>query len=177
MSSGSVMGGLSRTSKEAARILGACGKQVVIIETVGVGQSELDIAEATDTVLVIVTPESGDTIQIMKAGLMEIADIFVVNKADRPGAEDIAMSIGAMLDRSMLKRAWKPPIYLTSASVNKGFDQLYDGIWRHNKFLKEDSKLEERRKNQLEQELRMRIENEFTRILWKAVVERGTSVE
>ena len=90
MSSGRVMGGLARTSKEAARILDACGKQVIIIETVGVGQSELDIAEATDTVLVILTPESGDSIQTMKAGLMEIADIFVVNKADRPGAEDIS---------------------------------------------------------------------------------------
>ena len=90
MSSGRVMGGLRRTSKEAARILDASGKQVVIIETVGVGQSELDIAEATDTVLVILTPESGDSIQTMKAGLMEIADIFVVNKADRPGAEDIS---------------------------------------------------------------------------------------
>jgi LAO/AO transport system kinase len=172
MSSGSVMGGLARTSKEAARILDACGKQVIIVETVGVGQSELDIAEATDTVLVIITPESGDSIQIMKAGLMEIADIFAVNKADRPGAEDIAMSLRGMLDRSMIKRIWDPPIFLTSASVNKGFNELYDGIWRHHRFLKENSRLEERRKKQLEQELRMRIENEFSRVLWKQIVEK-----
>ena len=135
MSSGRVMGGLARTTKEASRILDACGKQIIIIETVGVGQSELDIAEATDTVLVIITPESGDSIQIMKAGLMEIADIFVVNKADRPGAEDISIAIQGMLKRSLRKRGWMPPIYLTSASVNEGMTELYDGIWEHYRYL------------------------------------------
>jgi LAO/AO transport system kinase len=172
MSSGRVMGGLARTSKEAARILDASGKQIIIIETVGVGQSELDIAEATDTVLVILTPESGDSIQIMKAGLMEIADIFVVNKADRPGAEDISTSIKGMLGRTLQKREWDPLIFLTSASINKGIEALYDGIWSHYHFLQKDSKLEERRKKQLRQELSSRIEKEFAKILWKDVVEK-----
>ncbi len=172
MSSGRVMGGLARTSREAARILDACGKQIIIIETVGVGQSELDIAEATDTVLVIMTPESGDSIQIMKAGLMEIADIFVVNKADRPGAEDISTSIKGMLRRTLQKRDWDPLLFLTSASVNQGIEALYDGIWSHFRFLQQDSKLEERRKRQLRQELRTRIENEFSRIFWKDVIEK-----
>ncbi len=169
MSSGRVMGGLARTSKEAARILDACGKQIIIIETVGVGQSELDIAEATDTVLVILTPESGDSIQIMKAGLMEIADIFVVNKADRPGAEDISTSIRGMLKRSLRKRDWDPQIFLTSASVSKGMDDLYAGIWSHYDHLTENLRLEERRKRQLRQELHTRIENEFAKILWDMV--------
>jgi LAO/AO transport system kinase len=172
MSSGRVMGGLARTSKEAARILDASGKQVIIIETVGVGQSELDIAEATDSVLVVLTPESGDSIQTMKAGLMEIADIFVVNKADRPGAEDISMSIKGMLGRTLQKRDWDPLIFLTSASVNKGIEALYDGIWSHYRYLNQDSKLEERRKKQLKQELHTRIENEFAKILWDLVDKR-----
>ena len=172
MSSGRVLGGLARTSKEAARILDASGKQVIIIETVGVGQSELDIAEATDTVLVIITPESGDSIQIMKAGLMEIADIFVVNKSDRPGAEDISISIKGMLGRTLQKRDWEPLVFLTSASVNKGIEALYEGIWCHHRYLNEDSKLEERRKKQFEQELQTRIENEFARILWNFVDKR-----
>lgn len=169
MSSGRVMGGLARTSKEAARILDACGKQIIIIETVGVGQSELDIAEATDTVIVVLTPESGDSIQIMKAGLMEIADIFVVNKADRPGAEDISTSIRGMLKRSMRKRDWDPLIFLTSASVSRGIEALYAGIWSHYDHLDENSRLEERRKRQLKQELHTRIENEFAKILWDMV--------
>jgi LAO/AO transport system kinase len=166
------MGGLARTTKEASRILDACGKQIIIIETVGVGQSELDIAEATDTVLVIITPESGDSIQIMKAGLMEIADIFVVNKADRPGAEDISIAIQGMLKRSLRKRGWMPPIYLTSASVNEGMTELYDGIWEHYRYLQDEDRLSERRKSQLKQELRQRMEEELSKIIWQDVIEK-----
>ena len=141
MSSGKVMGGLARTTKEASRILDACGKQIIIIETVGVGQSELDIAQATDTVLVIVVPESGDSIQIMKAGLMEIADIFVINKADRPGVENILQAIEGMLERSIEVQAmldksrrkpldWKHPIILTAAAfpvIQRRTDEAADG--------------------------------------------------
>jgi len=172
MSSGRVMGGLARTTKEASRILDASGKQIIIIETVGVGQSELEIAEATDTVLVVITPESGDSIQIMKAGLMEIADIFVVNKADRPGAEDIAIATENMLKRSLRKREWMPPIFLTSASVNEGIAQLYDGIWDHHRFLQSESRLQERRKSQLRQELRQRMEEELSQLIWQDVIEK-----
>jgi len=172
MSSGRVMGGLARTTKEASRILDASGKQIIIIETVGVGQSELDIAEATDTVLVVITPESGDSIQIMKAGLMEIADIFVVNKADRPGAEDIAIAIENMLKRSLRKREWMPPMFLTSASLNEGIPQLYAGIWDHHRFLQNESRLQERRKSQLKQELRQRMEEELSQLIWQDVVEK-----
>jgi GTPase len=172
MSSGRVMGGLARTTKEASRILDASGKQIIIIETVGVGQSELDIAEATDTVLVVITPESGDSIQIMKAGLMEIADIFVVNKADRPGAEDIAIAIENMLKRGLRKREWMPPMFLTSASLNEGIPQLYAGIWDHHRFLQNESRLQERRKSQLKQELRQRMEEELSQLIWQDVVEK-----
>ncbi|MFQ5485460.1 MAG: methylmalonyl Co-A mutase-associated GTPase MeaB [Desulfobacterales bacterium] len=174
MSSDKVMGGLSRTTKEASRILDASGRRIVIVETVGVGQSELDIAEATDTVIVILTPESGDSIQIMKAGLMEIADIFVVNKADRSGAEDISLSIQGMLDRSLRKRDWTPPIFLTTASLNRGMDELYEGIWTHSRYLQQDSMLEKRRKAQLKLELQKRIESEFSHILWQDNIEKSS---
>jgi len=167
MSAGRVMGGLARTTKEASRILDASGRKIIIIETVGVGQSELDIAQATDTVLVVLVPESGDSVQIMKAGLMEIADVFVINKADRPGAENISLSIQGMLDRSLRKMEWKPPIFLTSASLNRGLDQLYEGIWSHYRYLHQNSRLETRRKAQLKNELRYLIEAEFSEKLWR----------
>ena len=188
MSAGRVMGGLARTTKEASRILDASGKQIIIIETVGVGQSELDIAQATDTVLVIVVPESGDSIQIMKAGLMEIADIFVINKADRPGVENILQAVEGMLERSievqqMLDESkrkppmeWKHPIFLTSASFNRGITELYEGIWDHHRHLQENLRLENRRKSQLKNELKHRIQIEFSEVLWGNVI-RGNNIE
>ena len=161
MSAGRVMGGLAETTKEASRILDAGGKEIIIVETVGVGQSELDIAQATDTVVVALMPDSGDTVQMMKAGLMEIADIFVVNKADRPGAESLSASIEGMLDRASQAMEWKPPVLLTAASLNRGMDSLYDTIWSHTQFLKEDSRLEKRRKAQMRNEMQTRIEGEL----------------
>ena len=187
MSAGKVMGGLARTTKEASRILDASGKQIIIIETVGVGQSELDIAQATDTVLVMIVPESGDSIQIMKAGLMEIADIFVINKADRPGVENILRAIEGLLERNievqqMLDESrrkpmdWKHPIFLTSAAFNRGILELYQGIWGHHQHLQENSRLENRRKAQLKNELKHRIEIELSEVLWKNVV-KGNNIE
>ena len=158
MSAGRVMGGLSRTAKDTSRILDACGKKVVIIETVGVGQSELDIAQATDTVLVVLVPESGDSIQTLKAGLMEIGDIFAVNKSDRAGAENIASSIKSMLDRAILKMEWQPPVFLTSATLNDGMVKLYDGLWDHYQHLQEEDRLKQRRKNQLRSELLRKVD-------------------
>ena len=117
MSAGRTMGGLAGATKDAAHILDACGKQIIMIETVGVGQSELDIAQATDTVVVVLVPEVGDTIQILKAGLMEIADIYVVNKADRPGAETLSQAIDTVLDRAPRPKGRRAPVFRTSASV------------------------------------------------------------
>ena len=158
MSAGRVMGGLSRTAKDASRILDACGREVVIIETVGVGQSELDIAQATDTVLVTVVPESGDNIQTLKAGLMEIGDIFVVNKSDRSGAEDMASSINAMLDLAPQKMDWLPAVFLTAATLNQGVEELYEGLWNHYHHLQEGNRLKLRRKNQLRDELARKVD-------------------
>ena len=165
MSSGNIMGGLSRTTKEAARILDACGKNIIIIETVGVGQSELDVAKATDTVVVMLTPESGDGVQIMKAGLIEVADIFVVNKSDRPGAENIAHGLKGMLDRIDYRLSWKPPIFMTSASLNRGIDKLYDGLCEHKQYLNCDRNIKQRRQHQIEEELKRNIETEFIKLI------------
>jgi LAO/AO transport system kinase len=123
MSAGGVMGGLARATQDAARVLDASGRRIILIETVGVGQTELDITQATDTVLVVLTPESGDAIQVMKAGLIEIADVFAINKADRPGADGLEQALAGMLDRkAAAPDGWRPPVCLTSASLNRGGD-------------------------------------------------------
>ena len=166
MSAGKIMGGLSRTTKEAARILDASGRDIIIIETVGVGQSELDIAKATDTVVVMLTPESGDGVQIMKAGLMEIADVFVVNKCDRPGADNIGHSIKGMLDRIDARLDWRPPVFMTSAVMNQGIEAFYEGVCEHRRYLKRDNKMEQRRRQQIKEELKHHVEAEFTRLIW-----------
>lgn len=153
MSAGRTMGGIASATKDAARILDACGKQIIMIETVGVGQSELDIAQATDTVVVVLVPEAGDSIQILKAGLMEIADLYVINKADRPGAETICQALDSMLDRMPRAAEWRPPVVTTSASLNQGIEALYGGIWDHHRYLQEDARLAHRRKSQLRVEL------------------------
>ncbi|MBI4773936.1 MAG: methylmalonyl Co-A mutase-associated GTPase MeaB [Deltaproteobacteria bacterium] len=173
MSAGKIVGGLSETTKEAARILDACGKDVIIVETVGVGQSELDIAGATDTVLVVLVPESGDSVQIMKAGLMEIADVFAVNKSDRSGAETIAESIGTMLERrsTFYKTKWVPRVFLVAAMRNWGINELYEGIRKHRTHLQNDSHLENRRKTQLKVELRRLVEKEIVRLVWQRLNE------
>lgn len=169
MSAGKTMGGLSRATQDAARVLEASGRNIILIETVGVGQSELDVAKATDTVLVVLTPEAGDSIQMMKAGLLEIADVYAVNKSDRPGADSLSLAIQGMLDRqAMIKggSTWRPPICPTSASLGHGIQELYGCIWRHHDHLKQTSMLEEHRKSRLKEELRKKIEEELARVVW-----------
>jgi len=128
------LGGVSNGTREAAFILDASGKDIVIIETVGVGQSEIDIMRIADTVCVILVPGLGDDIQIMKAGIMEIADVFVVNKADREGADKVARETRAMLD--LLKdKDWIPPVLLTVAEDGSGLPELVSEIESHKKFM------------------------------------------
>lgn len=118
------MGGLARATAEVALLLDAAGKRQVLIETVGVGQDEVDIVRLADCVLVVLVPGMGDDIQNMKAGLMEIGDIFVLNKADREGAERLEQQLVAMLSLVMPRDGWHPPIVRTVASENKGIDAL-----------------------------------------------------
>jgi LAO/AO transport system kinase len=129
------LGGLSRSTQEAALILDACGKDVVIIETVGVGQSEVDIVKIADTVGLILVPGMGDDIQVMKAGIMEIADVFIVNKADRDGADRVSTEVNMMLDLLGM-RPWRPPVLKTIAERGEGVKEVVSEMIRHADFLK-----------------------------------------
>jgi len=168
------LGGLSRKTIDAADVLSAAGYDYVIMETVGVGQSELDIARAADTTMVVLVPESGDSIQAMKAGLMEIADFYVLNKSDRPGAESAITSIKTIL---MMKNHtgndWFPNIIKSIASENIGIKEIAHEIENHNSYLLAEDRL--RIKRELNTKLRIKeiVKNFLTEDLWnKYRVER-----
>jgi LAO/AO transport system kinase len=127
------LGGLARATAEVALLLDAAGKRRVLIETVGVGQDEIDIVRLADCVLVVMVPGMGDDIQNMKAGLMEIGDIFVLNKADREGAERLEQQLIAMLSLVMPREGWHPPIVKTVATENKGIEELAGTIGKFEK--------------------------------------------
>ena len=125
------LGGLARATSEVALVLDAAGKDIVLIETVGVGQDEIDIVRTADVSLVTIVPGSGDEVQALKAGIMEIADIFVVNKADREGADRTVASIEALLSlQSFAAGEWRPPIIKTEATTGKGVPELLDAVER-----------------------------------------------
>jgi LAO/AO transport system kinase len=124
------LGGLSRATSDVALVLDAAGKDIVIIETVGVGQDEVDIVRTADVSIVVVVPGAGDDVQAIKAGIMEIGDIFVVNKADREGADRAAQAIAANLSLGEVKNDWKPPIVKTEATRAIGVDELWRQIGR-----------------------------------------------
>lgn len=147
------LGGLALAVPDAVRVLGAAGLPVVIVETVGVGQMEIEVASSADTTMVVVTPGWGDSMQANKAGLLEIADIFVINKADRPGAREARRDLEQMLDLSSLG-AWRPPIVDTVASSGEGLAALWDEIARHRAHLRQSGKMEQRRAERLGHELR-----------------------
>jgi len=127
------LGGLARSTAEVALLLDAAGKRQVLIETVGVGQDEIDIVRLADCVLVVLVPGLGDDIQNMKAGLMEIGDIFVLNKADREGADRLEEQLHAMLSLVMPRDGWHPPVVRTVATENRGIDELADTIEKFRK--------------------------------------------
>jgi len=122
------LGGLARSTAEVALLLDAAGKRQVLIETVGVGQDEIDIVRLADCVVVVLVPGLGDDIQNMKAGLMEIADIFVLNKADREGADRLEEQLRAMLSLVMPRDGWHPPVVRTVATENRGIDLLAEAV-------------------------------------------------
>ncbi len=139
-------GGLSRATGEVLRLFDAFGMDVVIIETVGVGQTELDIVDIADTTLVVLVPESGDTVQTMKAGLMEIADIFIVNKADREGADKMVSDLKGMVElNESREREWKIPVLLTQANQDQGVDEVHEELNRHREFLSKETSEAERK--------------------------------
>lgn len=152
-------GGLPRTASSVIKLLDAAGKDLILVETVGVGQTEIDIMEASDTTVVVLVPEGGDTIQAMKAGLMEIADIFAVNKADRPGADYIIAELEGMLSQKVSTNSWEVPVVRTEAINNVGTDDLYQAVYRHRKSLETSGRLTSRRANQRRKDLLRIIEH------------------
>jgi len=158
------LGGLSRSTQEAALILDACGKDVVLIETVGVGQSEVDIVKIADTVGLILVPGMGDDIQIMKAGIMEIADIFIVNKADRDGADRVATEVNMMLDLLGM-RPWRPPVLKTVAERSEGVEEVVSEMVRHADFLRRSEEGRRRRWQRLGMEVEEILRREIAAIV------------
>jgi LAO/AO transport system kinase len=147
------LGGLSLAVPDAVRLLGAAGMKVVIVETVGVGQMEVEIASAADTTVVVVTPGWGDSMQANKAGLLEVADVFVINKADRPGVREARRDLEQMLDLAR-PGAWRPEIVDTTATAAEGVDELWGAVARHRAHLLASGQLTTRRADRLSLELR-----------------------
>jgi LAO/AO transport system kinase len=161
------LGGLALAAPEAIRVLAATGSEVVLVETVGVGQVEVEIAGAADTTVVVLNPGWGDAVQAAKAGLLEVADVFAINKADRPGADETRRDLEAMLDMNMSMGEWRPPIVMTTASTGDGAARLWKEIGAHRAYLGGGRELSRRREQQLLDELRRvtvsRIERDVRR--------------
>ena len=146
------LGGVARSTSDVLKILEAAGYERLLLETVGVGQSELEIMEMADTVIVVLNPGTGDGIQAIKAGIMEIADVFVVNKADLPGAERLKNDIQMMLDMNG-EKPWRPPIVLTSVLEQRGLSDLRERITAHQNYLLQSGRNFERQKEFFRQEV------------------------
>jgi LAO/AO transport system kinase len=159
MASRGDLGGLAAAAQDAADVLDAAGKDWIVMETVGVGQTEVEVAGAADTVLVMLHPESGDGVQAMKAGLMEVADIFVVNKADREGADRLVRDVLDVLElRKAGDDAWRPPVLSTVASTGKGVPELLAAIDGHRIHARSSGSFERRRKSRARQRIRGLVE-------------------
>jgi len=149
------LGGLSLSAPEAIRLLDAIGREWVLVETVGVGQVEVEIAGKADTTVVVVNPGWGDSVQANKAGLMEIADIFVINKSDRKGAEETRRDLEQMLDLGDLAHdMWRPPILSAVGTTGKGVPELWDAVLEHRTTITNNGVLAERREFRMKEELR-----------------------
>lgn len=154
MASRGQLGGLARATLGAVRVLDAAGWPWILVETVGAGQAEVDVAQAADTTVVVLTPGTGDSVQVAKAGLMEVADLFVVNKSERPGADEVVRDVEAALDLAHPVPLWRPPVVRTVATTGEGVDRLWEAIDRHRARLAEDGSLERQRDQRLAAEVR-----------------------
>lgn len=168
------LGGLSKKAIDAADVIDAAGFDIIILETVGVGQSELDIAQAADTTIVVLVPESGDSVQAMKAGLMEIADFFILNKTDRPGSQQAYTALQTIL---MIKdhdeNSWLPNIIKAVASDNKGIEEIVNEIERHKKFMTDKNLFNFKREKQAKMRIKEIVEHKLKRELWSETGENS----
>ena len=163
-------GGLPDVTQRVATLMEASGKEYVLIETVGVGQTELDVMETADTVVVVLVPEAGDIIQTMKAGLMEIADVFVVNKADREGADRLAKEIEASLRLGHPREGtWMAPVLLTEARTGAGVPELAAAVQRHREEMQESGELERRRSRRRTSQFLKTVEQRMSQSLHQLI--------
>ena len=168
------LGGLSKKAVDAADILDASGFDFIIMETVGVGQSELDIAQNADTTIVVLVPESGDSVQAMKAGLMEIADFFVLNKSDRPGAQQAITALKTILMmRDHTETTWLPNIIKTIASEGKGIKDIFEEINRHRDYLIKSDSFYLKRQRQAKIRIKEIVEDKLKKKLWNSSIEES----
>jgi LAO/AO transport system kinase len=185
MATRGLMGGLARGTMDVVALLDAFGKDVVIVETVGVGQDEVEIARTAETTLVVSVPGLGDDIQAIKAGLLEIADIFVVNKADLPQSHKLVSTLRAMLSLAP-RKPWHPPIMETVATTGQGIPDLVDRIAAHRAFLEKSGGRQQQRADQARRQVRAIVEervlNRFDHLVeqeewderFEAIAERTT---
>ena len=168
MATRGMLGGMSQAARDVARIMDAFGKDIILIETVGVGQDEIEVVKTADRVMMVCIPGQGDGIQALKAGVMEIADIYIINKADLPGADEVMTDIRAMLDLSARAGESSPPVLKTSALKNQGIPELVDTLLEHSS-KKDKNKI--RREIQAREEILSLMENEVFRAIrgrWEA---------
>lgn len=168
------LGGLSKAVHYAIKILDACNYDYVFIETVGVGQSEVDIVKTADTTMVIMVPGLGDDIQAIKAGILEIGDLFIVNKSDRDGANRLSMELQMMLDLNAMKSDWIPPIKMTTASESQGIKEVVEKIKNHYAYLQESGELAERRRQRLEIEIIDLVTQKLTAYMTQKMNKEGS---
>ncbi|HXA41523.1 MAG TPA: methylmalonyl Co-A mutase-associated GTPase MeaB [Candidatus Solibacter sp.] len=147
------LGGLAGSSRQAAKVLDAFGRDFVLMETVGVGQSELEVSSLCDTTIVVVNPRQGDEIQAIKAGILEIADIFAVNKADLPGSDSAVRQLQQTYPDDMKEGDWLPPIIKTVATRGEGVDELIGAVERHRQYVIDSGQLEQKRRRHLRDEV------------------------
>jgi len=164
------LGGLSQKAGDAVKLMDAFGMDVILVETVGVGQSEVDIVKTADTTMVVVIPGMGDDIQAIKAGILEIGDLITINKADREGTDKLNIEMQMMLELNPDKVAWRPPINRTVASKDIGTVEVVDSIEEHHKYLVETGELEKIRKARIKSEVTDMINVRVNRYIDKNVV-------
>ena len=164
------LGGLSQKSGDAVKLMDAYGTDVIIVETVGVGQSEVDIVKTADTTMVVVVPGLGDDIQAIKAGILEIGDLFTINKADREGVDKLNIEIEMMLELNQESVEWRPPINRTVASKDEGVIEVVDSIEEHKKFLFQTGKIEKIRANRIKSEVTAMVNDRLSRYVDAKVV-------
>jgi len=162
------LGGLAKATSDAIKVLDAYGCDVIFVETVGVGQIEIDIVKTADTVVLVTVPGLGDDIQAIKAGLMEIADVFVINKADKEGADATYFELNLMLDlekERWERRGWRPPIVETVATTMRGIRDLWKAIQEHREFLEGSGEIERKRKFRAEEEVKTIISGKIAKMI------------